>query len=375
MKLVKTTYKGVYLSDKGRYYINYKENGVSKRRVTTAGTAKEAFRLLNEKKSELLDIRDGKLSSVNIDRAIDTLDDLATVYFSLSQAVNKGQAQARYNKWVSPTLGAVKHPISLIELERLQNSIRHSTVNGTKQSGKVSRPIANATVNDIFTTITAMLNYGIARKLIHYIDGVPRVKRLTIDNNRERVLNTDEVELLIGTLDPKLGVGERMKEVNRRNRLVVLLGLYTGARPIHYLNLLARDIVVDSEGVPLRIRFSALKGAKAYEVPVSDKLRLALQVGLLDLKPDQRLFSASYQAMRKSVGKVLDKLFNSGLASYDVKHRVSLYTLRHSAASFMLSSTDNIYLVSKLLGHSSVVTTQRYAKVTDESLVSGINSY
>ncbi len=44
------------------------------------------------------------------------------------------------------------------------------------------------------------------------------------------------------------------------------------------------------------------------------------------------------------------------------------------SASFMIEDTGDIYLCSKLLGYSSVKTTQRYTKVTDKSLMDGVKS-
>ncbi len=381
MKLEKTNYAGVYLSDKGRYYINFKDlDGVSKRRVTSAGSAKEAKRLLDEKKHEISDMKDGKISAVNVDRSVDTIDMLADVFFDLRTTKGNTVDKNRYMKWVSPIVGGIKHPISLLEMERLQREIADSKVNGTKKDGKAERDIAPATVNDIMTLLVGMLRWGVKRRLVLYVDGVPVTDKLAVDNERERVLTMDEVEILLDRLDTRKAK-LNMREIVRRNRLAVLLGLYTGSRPIHYLNLQAKDIVLDNEGTPVRIMFGALKGAKAYSVPVSNKLKKALSIALEGglgrdkLVGDDKIFESGYEAVRKSLGKVLNGLFNDGVPTYDVKHRVSLYTLRHSAASFMLEATGDIYLCSKLLGHNSVKTTQRYAKVTDKSLLAGINSF
>ncbi len=154
----------------------------------------------------------------------------------------------------------------------------------------------------------------------------------------------------------------------------MLLGYYTGSRPIHYLNLKSRDVIVDDDGLPTYIMFSALKGAKAYSIPVHEELKRPLAMALMELDGggDERLFQAGSESIRKSVGLVLNRLFNDGVCISDVKHRVSLYTLRHTAATNMLEASGDIYLSSKLLGHESVKTTQRYAKVTDKSLRAGI---
>ena len=52
---------------------------------------------------------------------------------------------------------------------------------------------------------------------------------------------------------------------------------------------------------------------------------------------------------------------------------VRIHDLRHSFASFMIKSGLSIFEVSKLLGHSSINTTMRYAHLADRELVNITN--
>ncbi len=52
---------------------------------------------------------------------------------------------------------------------------------------------------------------------------------------------------------------------------------------------------------------------------------------------------------------------------------VRIHDLRHSFASFMIMNGLNIFEVSKLLGHSDIKTTMRYAHLTNQSLVDVTN--
>ena len=45
-----------------------------------------------------------------------------------------------------------------------------------------------------------------------------------------------------------------------------------------------------------------------------------------------------------------------------------MHDLRHSFASNMVNAGQSIYVVGKLLGHSQVKTTQRYAHLSDATL-------
>lgn len=48
---------------------------------------------------------------------------------------------------------------------------------------------------------------------------------------------------------------------------------------------------------------------------------------------------------------------------------VRIHDLRHSFASFLVNSGRNIYEVQKLLGHSQLSTTQKYAHLSDDTLL------
>lgn len=50
-----------------------------------------------------------------------------------------------------------------------------------------------------------------------------------------------------------------------------------------------------------------------------------------------------------------------------------LHDLRHTFASNLVSRGVSIYLVSKLIGHTNVVTTQRYANPVTEALRAAAN--
>ena len=53
---------------------------------------------------------------------------------------------------------------------------------------------------------------------------------------------------------------------------------------------------------------------------------------------------------------------------------VRLHDLRHSMASNMVNSGRSIYEVAKVLGHSQLKTTQRYAHLSQETLLAAVDA-
>ncbi len=52
---------------------------------------------------------------------------------------------------------------------------------------------------------------------------------------------------------------------------------------------------------------------------------------------------------------------------------VRMHDLRHSFASFLVNAGRSLYEVQKILGHTQIMTTQRYAHLSQDTLVDAAN--
>jgi site-specific recombinase XerD len=52
---------------------------------------------------------------------------------------------------------------------------------------------------------------------------------------------------------------------------------------------------------------------------------------------------------------------------------VRIHDLRHSFASFLVNAGRSLYEVQKILGHTQIKTTQRYAHLSQDTLIDAAN--
>lgn len=120
------------------------------------------------------------------------------------------------------------------------------------------------------------------------------------------------------------------------------------------------------------------KNGKSRSVILNDMALDVLKVLDTEREMPKRLWESDYlfpsrgqsekphmQDVRKTFEKACDRAEITGLRIHD---------LRHSFATFAIQGGASLYDVQKLLGHSDISMTQRYAHMIDESLQRATNN-
>lgn len=106
-----------------------------------------------------------------------------------------------------------------------------------------------------------------------------------------------------------------------------------------------------------QVHFSGTKSGKNRSVPVDDGLLVELErVGAVSVSG--RLFKPGYEAFRVGVNG----------AGLDLPKGQLTHVLRHTFASHFMMNGGNILVLQKLLGHSSLAMTMRYAHLAPGQL-------
>ena len=120
----------------------------------------------------------------------------------------------------------------------------------------------------------------------------------------------------------------------------IWIALYTGARRGEILAMKPEDVSKNT----LTIHARNTKTLRSRVIPIVKPLRPWLKHLPLPYK--------SFEGLKTG--------FQRGRKAADMEH-VNFHDLRHSCASILVASGADLYTVSKILGHASITTTQRYS--------------
>ena len=255
----------------------------------------------------------------------------------------------KYQNKVEPYFG--KTPVDEITKEAVEKWLK-----------SFKKDYKQASINSYHATFKAVVNYGIKefKELERVINPLQKISMKDPENERERVLSTNEIKHLFECLIHK-----------PKAYLYVAVALGTGARPQAIITTQKKDFDIANR----TLTFPALKKGKRYPVPLIDKLYKQLLEATKDLNADDYIFHPdnpktittrpiSYEGIKRQIQPLLDELFNQGLDNNDRKHRVTFYTFRHTFATHLVKNPHvNILDVKKLMSHSRLQMTERYAKV------------
>ncbi|WP_312819296.1 tyrosine-type recombinase/integrase [Kaistella carnis] len=145
----------------------------------------------------------------------------------------------------------------------------------------------------------------------------------------------------------------------------------TGMRRAELCNLLIDD--VDFSKKEMKV---VGKGNKSRMIPISDDLIAAFKDYLVERKPlaESKMYFFINAKGKKLNDKFVYSAVNSYLGLVSTKTKRSPHILRHSFATHVLDNGAEISKVKKIMGHSSLASTQVYTNANIEQLKKVFNN-
>lgn len=201
----------------------------------------------------------------------------------------------------------------------------------------VSEGLRPSSVNRKLSNLHTLLKYAYDREWIARMPKFPWQKE---DNEYIRWLSKEEEEQLFKLLPERVAA-------------FVEILLHTGMRRNELLTMKREQLDGDYA------RLWKTKTGKARSVPLSDRAKELLDQHLPFSELGKSRIRWEWDKARKEMGLAEDRHF-------------VLHMLRHTAATRVLDTTGRLDVVQKVLGHSRITTTQRYAHLSDDTLLDAV---
>ncbi|MDK2091252.1 site-specific integrase [Aliarcobacter butzleri] len=328
------------------YIIRYRENNIDK--LKTVGKYSQGIRInyCKQVRNEILmKIRLGEEPPAIVKKkkkTITTLDNFAEIYFKEKEFEVKDieKIKKSYLNHIKPFLG--------------HRDVDEITSDDIKEVQKFKRNIlAERTVNALIQIIGAIYNVAIQKDIFKNNNPVNKsVKRINVDNKRERYLTLEEINILLN-------------EIKHEEYLYIFvqLALQTGGRMGTILSISKKDIRLESNSIQLKDH----KNNSTYLGFFNNELKYFLEKRIKNLNANDFIIDRGKQVIQDRLTKIYNKHFNVGLANDDRKNRVVTHTLRHTFASHLAIKGTPIYTIQKLMNHKDITMTLRYAKLAPDS--------
>ena len=226
----------------------------------------------------------------------------------------------------------------------IENYKAHRLEGGTKAS----------TINTELNTIKAFLNRAVA---LGFLASNPcrEVKKLKHSRKQVRFFSKEEIHKLLEAGNGRMGP-------------IIETFLYTGLRRDELAHLTWADIDIQRRIVAVQAKDGwHPKDYEVRHIPMAPRLHELLKS--LPRKDNAWVFSTSNGGPH--MGHILSRDFRKLVRICGIKG-ASLHTLRHTFASHLVMNGTDVYTVQKLLGHSSIKTTEIYAHLAPDFLKAAV---
>lgn len=229
-------------------------------------------------------------------------------------------------------------------------SIRRTKTGKVLPTGHTLSPsTVNFILLDVLNVIGRMIEWGL------YPGPAPKVKLLPTSNERQRFLTPVELERLLDVLEV----------LSCRMYRIALISMHTGMRVGEVLRMRGQDVDFES-------RLIHVDGKMGKRAAFMDDTVIRVLRSIAPARPADFVFTTAKglqvrpNALTYTFTKAVNILgLNDGIT--DPRFKVVIHTLRHTFCSWLASQNVPLYTIGKLVGHTSLRSTQRYAKLSPDA--------
>ena len=223
------------------------------------------------------------------------------------------------------------------------------------RSTKVAQKISQTTAQKYMMEVISSLNFAVREGVLESnpFKMIPAVERITRDDKEREFLTIDEIKTLMKTPCGREDV-----------RVAFFFSCFTGLRVSDVRKITPRHIFKSTDGSSEYINLTMTKTKHSVVVPLSKEAKKWL--------PEPKGNDIPYFTL--PVPATISLVLKNWMEKAGIDKRITFHTSRHTFATLTFASGSDLATVSRVLGHTSVATTEIYADVLMDSKVKAINS-
>jgi site-specific recombinase XerD len=322
----------------GNYYIFYERNGKRTCISTKTKYKSEALKFLSNFGKELKERQ--KIKSIPI-----SIREFMFVFFRYSETVHSPNTTETYKV----TFKMLLNYLGDIPLTNLTHQILDLYFQ--ERIRLVSIYVAQRDLSNISSFFNYAIRQGYALE-----NPIRHFKRFKLPEKQPIFFTENEFALLVNAIED-----EDLKDL-------ATFAVQTGLRQMELITLQWDQINLVNRNLLLDNRNCLTKSKKVRNVPLSSTAIKILE---------RRILRKSYGTVFTFLGKKIDQNFISHkfkkyIRKLPINPKLNFHSFRHTFASWLVQRGVSIYVVSRLLGHSDIKTTQIYAHLRSDDLLTAV---
>ena len=311
----------------------------------------KAQRILDIQKDGLVDWEKLKKSRITL---VSWLEDFVTCEAQLSPSgvISKRNAKVRVEEYLA-SIGKPDLRLSEVDREFCRGFVAFLR---TCKSHRGKETISETTARLLMSRVAAAMNKDVVEGLIpsNPFKALESKEKPKITASRREFLTVEELKVLINT--------PCCCDIVKK---AFLFSCFTGLRYSDMKSLLWSEVHTAADGKTLYIEHRQVKTKKTVTIPLSEEA--------LRWMPRQKEgVDHVFHELTVST-KTVEDVLKDWMKDCGIDKHITYHCSRHTAATTLLTLGANLYVVSKLMGHSSIQMTEVYAKIVDQKKVETMN--
>lgn len=297
-----------------------------------------------------------KLES-NSSQSIINLKCLWDKYFDLNSEKSDIKKDLSLLRHVEDLLEKNVEEITTYDIDILIKNLKNKK--SSRSSEDDPHNLSLSTIAHVLELIRRLINFGIKRNLCKKPENLS-IEIPHVDNEKTEMLSDEEMKRYLQALD---------EEPDQDAVALIRLAMVTGMRKGALLGLKWSDCNFEKRTICLQGEY-AKKGRTEY-IPMNDSAKIILES--INNRNSEYVFPGKDGKKRNDYRRIARRVKKKAGLPEDFR---PLHGLRHNFASTLASSGEvELYIIQKLLTHSSPQMTQRYAHLRDEALMEASNKF